>query len=129
MCECSLQRRLYEEMSRAGSIDSKLVEGSNDDKKDSCTNSGESTSNSDTEFKSSPEKEFSVQEANFAQGQIKLKISARRKNSSSSQSAASPASEDGNMVVRLNQEESDSPMSSTYAVDTEVYMSLKCYLL
>ncbi|KAJ8304064.1 hypothetical protein KUTeg_017647 [Tegillarca granosa] len=111
----SNQRLLYDYKG----VNAAFSGGSNDDKKDSCTNSGESTSNSVTEFKSSPEKEFSVQEANFAQGQIKLKISARRKNSSSSQSASSPASEDGNMVLRLNQEESDSPMSSTYAVDTE----------
>lgn len=91
----------------------------------SSSSSTDSTSGSSDSEYSSSDKEFSIQEANFARGQLKLKISARRK-SSTSQTSPSADEDEDNILSELS--DSSEEGTESYSQDTEVYILTKLYI-
>ncbi|XP_021377179.1 uncharacterized protein LOC110465579 isoform X2 [Mizuhopecten yessoensis] len=80
----------------------------------SSSSSTDSTSGSSDSEYSSSDKEFSIQATNYSRGQLKLKISARRK---SSTSQTSPSADEDNILSELS--DSSEEDTGLYNQDTE----------
>ncbi|XP_060076770.1 histone-lysine N-methyltransferase ASH1L-like [Ylistrum balloti] len=83
----------------------------------SSSSSTDSTSGSSDSEYSSSDKEFSIQATNYTRGQLKLKISARRKSSTSQASPSADEDEDNILSTELS--DSSEEDSELYSQDTE----------